>query len=127
MTTAQGSGRPGMRYHYYVARNLRVDQSGAVFVCDHGGDCDPLYREACEEEVVAYLGAEVLRVVQDECGWNGLGSTCLMVYPVVDHETGEEFRVVKGCRKRWTLKGWAEVAGRPTATGMAANQAAGGE
>ena len=109
MTTAQRSTSPGKRHHYYVARNLRPTQSGAVFVCDHAYDCDPLYREACEEEVVAHIGAELLRMAQDECGRNGLGSTCLMVYPVLDHETGEEFRVVKRCRKRWVLRGWARV------------------
>ena len=111
MTTAQRNTSPGKRRHYYVARNLRPTQSGAVFVCDHAYDCDPLYREASEEEVVAHIGAELLRVAQDECGRNGLGSTCLMVYPVLDHETGEEFRVVKRCGKRWVLKGWARVTG----------------
>ena len=111
MTTAQRSGSSGKRYHYYVDRNLRADQSGAVFVCDHGYDCDPLYREASEEEVVAHIGREVLRVAQDECAWNGLGSTCLMVYPVLDHETGEESRVITRGKRRWVLRGWARVAG----------------
>ena len=111
MTTTQRSASPGKRYHYYVAGNLRAAQSGAVFVCDHTYDCDPLYREASEEEVVAHIGADLLRMAQDDCGRNGLGSTCLMVYPVLDHETGEEFRVVKSCRKRWVLKGWARGAG----------------
>ena len=111
MTTAQRSGSPGQRYHYYVDRNLRADQSGTVFVCDHAYDCDPLYREASEKEVTAHIGVEVLRVAQDECNWNGLGSTCLTVYPVLDHETGEEFRVITRGKRRWELRGWARVAG----------------
>ena len=114
MTTAERSGSRGKRYHYYVDRNLRPTQSGAVFVCDHAYDCDPLYREATEEEVVPHIGAELLRLAQDECGWNGLGSICLMVYPVVDHETGEEFRVITRGQRRWTLRGWAKVAGEKT-------------
>ena len=111
MGTTERSGSRGKRYHYYVDRNLRPTQSGAVFVCDHAGDCHPLYREATEEEVVPHIGAELLRLAQDECGWNGLGSICLMVYPVVDHETGEEFRVITRGKRRWTLRGWARVAG----------------
>lgn len=109
--TAPRSGSQKKRYYYYINRNLRATRSGDVFVCDHVYDCDPLYREASEQEVVAYIGAELLRLAQDECGWNGLGSTCLMVYPVLDDETGEEVRVVTKGKKRWVLSGWAEVAG----------------
>ena len=110
MTTAQRSGSSGRRYHYYVDHNLRADQSGAVNVCDHACDCDPVYREATEKELGAHIGTEVLRVAQVECAWNGLGSTCLMVYPVLDRETGDESRVITRGKRRWVLRGWAGVA-----------------
>ena len=112
MATAARSGTQEKRYHYYVHRNLRAGDSGVVFVCDHAYDCDPLYREGSEEEVSALIGAEALRVAQDECGWNGLGSTRLSVDPVLDHETGEKFRVVQGWKRRWVLKDWSEDGGR---------------
>ena len=117
MTTAERCGNRGKRYHYYVDRNLGATQSGTVFVCEEAGDCDPLYREATEEEVVPHIGAELLRLAQDECAWNGLGSMCLMVYPVVDHETGEEFRVITRGQRRWTLRGWARLAGEEAVEG----------
>ena len=42
------------RYHYYVSRGC--GSSYAVFVCDHAYDCEPLCREASEQEVVALIG-----------------------------------------------------------------------
>ena len=66
------------RYHYYVSRGR--SSSFAVFVCDHAYDCEPLCREACEQEVIALIGTDALRAAQDECAWNGLGSKRLLVY-----------------------------------------------
>ena len=64
-------------YHYYVSRGR--DSSYAVFVCDHAYDCEPLCREASEQEVIALIGTDALRAAQDECAWNGLGSKRLLV------------------------------------------------
>ena len=66
------------RYHYYVSRGHI--SSFAVFVCDHAYDCEPLCREASEQEVIALIGADALRAAQDECAWNGLGSKRLLKY-----------------------------------------------
>ena len=112
LAMASQSGGGKKRYHYYVDRKLRAAQSGTVFVCDHAYYCDPLYREAAEEEVVALIGVEVLRAAQDECGWNGLGSTSLLVAPVLERETGQKFRVVQGAQERWVLNGWNEGSGK---------------
>ena len=66
------------RYHYYVSRGR--SSSFAVFVCDHAYDCEPLCREASEQEVIALIGTDALRAAQDECAWNGLGAKRLLVY-----------------------------------------------
>ena len=66
------------RYHYYVTRGR--SSSFAVFVCDHAYDCEPLCREASEQEVIALIGTDALRAAQDECAWNGLGSKRLLKY-----------------------------------------------
>ena len=66
------------RYHYYVSRER--GSSYAVFVCDHAYDCEPLCREASEQEVIALIGTDALRAAQDECAWNGLGSKRLLKY-----------------------------------------------
>ena len=50
------------RYHYYVSRGR--SSSFAVFVCDHAYDCEPLCREACEQEVIALIGTDALRAAQ---------------------------------------------------------------
>ena len=60
------------KYHYYVSGGR--SSSYAVFVCDHAYDCEPLCREASEQEVMALIGTDALRATQDECAWNGLGS-----------------------------------------------------
>lgn len=65
--------------HFYYMERTRTGPVG-VFVSDHSSDCDSLYREACEEEVLALTGREMLRVAQDVCAWNGLGSTYLVAY-----------------------------------------------
>ena len=56
--------------------------------------------------MLALIGAEALAEAQDECGWNGLGSTRVLVDGVLDDETGEKVRVVQGTSQRWVLKGW---------------------
>ena len=66
------------KYHYYVSRGHI--SSFAVFVCDHAYDCEPLCREASEQEVIALIGTDALRAAQDECAWNGLGSKHLLKY-----------------------------------------------
>ena len=75
-------------YHYYVSRGR--DSSYAVFVCDHAYDCEPLCREASEQEVIALIGTDALRAAQDECAWNGLGSKRLLVD--VEPPEGEQER-----------------------------------
>ena len=72
------------KFHYYVSRDRG---QRAVFVCDHAYDCESLYREVSEQEVVALIGTCALRAAQDECGWNGLGSKRLLVY--VERPEGE--------------------------------------
>ena len=62
----------------------------AVFVCDHAYDCEPLCREASEQEVIALIGTDALRAAQDECAWNGLGSKRLLVD--VEPPEGEQER-----------------------------------
>ena len=74
-------------YHYYVSRGR--DSSYAVFVCDHAYDCEPLCREASEQEVITLIGTDALRAAQDECAWNGLGSKRLLV-DVEPPEGGQE-------------------------------------
>ena len=69
--------------------------------------------------MVAHIGAELLRLAKDECAWGGLGSTCLTVYPVVDHKTGEKFRQVTKGKKWWVLSGWAQIAGEKSVEGNA--------
>ena len=66
------------RYSYYMER--KSTEPIGVFVSDHAADGSSPYREATEEEVLALIGQEMLRVAQDECAWNGLGSTYLVAY-----------------------------------------------
>ena len=66
------------RWFYYMERGRRV--AIGVYVSDHASDGGGLCREACEDEVLALIGEEMLRVAQDECAGNGLGSTYLVAY-----------------------------------------------
>ena len=70
--TAEPRRGEDTRYRYYMDRE--PTPLVEVFVCDHAYDCESLYREAGEEEVLALTGADALRAAQDECAWNGLGS-----------------------------------------------------
>ena len=92
MNTPAGGGKPeaegrtarptraeDTRNYYYMDRSRLPPL--AVFVCDHAYDCESLYRESNEEEVLAMIGEEALRAAKDECAWNGLGSKRLLVYP----------------------------------------------
>ena len=81
--------KPGedTKYYYYVSGGR--SSSYAVFVCDHAYDCEPLCREASEQEVIALIGTDALRAAQDECAWNGLGAKRLLVY-VEPPEGGQE-------------------------------------
>ncbi len=75
------------KYYYYLSGG--PSSLYAVFVCDHAYDCEPLSREASEQEVIALIGTDALRAAQDECAWNGLGSKRLLVH-VRPPEGGEE-------------------------------------
>ena len=77
--TAQPTRAGDTRYFYYMDRSCQPPL--AVFVCDHAYDCESLYRESNEEEVLAMIGEEALRAAQDDCAWNALGSKRLLVYP----------------------------------------------
>ena len=61
------------RYFYLVERGPR--EAVGLYVSDHATDGLSLHRQATEEEVLALIGQEMLREAQDECAWNGLGST----------------------------------------------------
>ena len=76
--TAEPRRGEDTRYRYYMDRE--PTSLVEVFVCDHAYDCESLYREASEEEVLALTGTDALRAAQDECAWNGLGSKRLLVH-----------------------------------------------
>ena len=101
--TAEPRHGEDTRYLYYMDRE--PTSLIEVFVCDHAYDCESLYREASEEEVLALIGADALRAAQDECAWNGLGSKRLLVYVKPTDEDGEGFHIVEGARERWVLPG----------------------
>ena len=77
--TARPTRGESTKFYYYMDRSCLPPF--AVFVCDHAYDCESLYRESSEEEVLAVIGEEGLRAAQDECSRNGLGSKRMLVYP----------------------------------------------
>ena len=81
--TPEPSGGEDTRYYYYIDRR---PVPSVVFVCDHAYDCESIYPEASEEEVLALIGAPTLHAAQDECARNGLGSQRLLLYLHVSPE-----------------------------------------